>query len=109
MLAALGTRRNRHGPTPGSRPASQSVLKLGARALMRQPYGHATRRVGRFEIGPDDAAFRHFAQRPVIQDCPAGTDDDGHGKVCGTHELNMPSMRREGVREVMRMGANFCE
>ncbi len=86
MLAALMTRRNCHGPTLSARPGPQSALKFGARAPMRQPYRGATRGVGRLEIGPNDAAFRHFAQRPMIQDSAAGTDDDGHGKIGRTHD-----------------------
>ena len=75
---------------------------------MRQPYGGATRGIGRLEVGPNDPAFRHFAQRPLIQNRAAGTDDDGHGKIVVTHETNMPSTHRKCMRDVMQMGSNFC-
>lgn len=96
MLAALGTRRNCHGPTPTASPGPQSALELGARASMRQPYRGATRRVGRLELGPNDAALRHFTQRPMIQNSAAGTDDDGHGKICRTHDQQHGRHRQRG-------------
>ncbi len=109
MLAALRTRRNCHGPTPTASPGPQSALELGARAPMRQPYRGATRGVGRLELGPSDAAFRHVAQGPMIQNSAAGTDDDGHGKICRTHGMNMLSTRREGYAMLCGWGRTFAK
>ncbi len=95
MLAALGIRRNCHGPTPSARPGPQSALEFGARAPVRQPYRDATRRVGRLEIGLKDAAFGHIAQRPIIQNSPTRIDNDGHGKV-GAHDQQHARHRQRG-------------